>query len=135
MTNVGSVFKHEPLDRSTQQIRLVSIVPKAEGPIQCNIRHFDLSANPTPDYRALTYRWGPPSPIQRIEVNEKSYTVRQNLYDFLHAFRARLVKFSGYGQYEEEIQWIWIDQICIDQYITKERNHQVQMMSDIFVKA
>jgi len=135
MTYTGSIFKHEPLDWSAQQIRLLSILPKAKGPIQCTLGHFDLSATPTPNYKALSYRWGPPSPVQGIEVNGKLFTVRQNLYDFLHTFRARLFKFSGSGQYEEEIQWIWIDQICIDQSLTEERNHQVQMMSKIYVKA
>ena len=135
MIDIGSLFEHEPLDWSAQQIRLLSIHPKAEGPIQCTLRHFDLSATPAPDYKALFYRWGPRLPVQEIEVNGKLFTVRQNLYDFLHTFRARLFKFSSSGQYEEEIQWLWIDQICIDQFLTEERNHQVQMMSEIYVKA
>jgi len=97
MTDIGSFFEYEPLDPSAQQIRLLSIVPKAEGPIQCTLRHFDLNATPTPDYKALSYRWGPPLPVQGIEVNGKLFTVQQNLYDPLHTFRARLFKFSGSG--------------------------------------
>jgi hypothetical protein len=130
-----ATFVHEPLDRSLKQIRLVSIIPEAEGPIRCNIKHVELSADKTPDYRALSYVWGPPSDVQRIRVNGKDFVVRQNLHQFLQAFRARLFTFRGCGAYEDEVQWLWIDQICIDQSIVKERNHQVQMMSDIYKRA
>ncbi|KAI9694237.1 MAG: hypothetical protein M1820_009095 [Bogoriella megaspora] len=128
-------FEHEPLDTSIQQIRVISVVPKADGPLECKLKNLDLSANPCPEYRALSYTWGPPSPLQRILLNDRWFTIRQNLYDFLRTFRARLVKFSGHDQFDEEVQWIWIDQICIDQTIVTERNHQVQMMSKIYRNA
>ncbi|KAF2649711.1 HET-domain-containing protein, partial [Lophiostoma macrostomum CBS 122681] len=131
----GATFVHKPLDRSLQQIRLISIVPEAEGPIQCTIKHVDLDADKTPDYRALSYVWGPPSDVQRIRVNDQDFVVRSNLHHFLQAFRARLFKFRGCGPYEDEIQWLWIDQICIDQAVVQERNHQVRMMSDIYKRA
>lgn len=130
-----AVFTHQALDRSRSQIRLISVIPEAEGPVRCTIRLVDLDANPTPDYRALSYTWGPPSPKHRIYVNGKPLVVRLNLYDFLLAFRKRLHRFRGGGSYEEELQWLWIDQICIDQSVVEERNHQVQMMSSIYKRA
>jgi hypothetical protein len=68
-------------------------------------------------------------------VNKQSFLVRQNLYDFLKAFRTRLYRFRDCGDYGNEVQWLWIDQICIDQSVVKERNHQVEMMSDIYRRA
>lgn len=37
--------------------------------------------------------------------------------------------------FEEEVQWLWVDQICVNQSVIQERNHQVQMMADIYKKA
>ncbi|KAF1352775.1 HET-domain-containing protein, partial [Lizonia empirigonia] len=128
-------FTHQTLDRSRSQIRLISVLPEAEGPVRCTIRLVDLDANPTPDYRALSYTWGPPSPKHHIYVNGKPLAVRLNLYDFLLAFRKRLYQFQGDGFYEEETQWLWIDQICIDQSVVEERNHQVRMMAAIYKTA
>ncbi|KAH6846874.1 heterokaryon incompatibility, partial [Alternaria alternata] len=88
-----------------------------------------------PEYRALSYVWGPPSPVQEIQVNGHRFLVRQNLYDFIYAFRERLYKFRGGNGYEDEVQWLWIDQVCINQALTGERNHQVKMMSDIYRRA
>lgn len=55
MPDPDATFKHAPLDKSTQQIRLISIVPIADSAIQCNVKHFDLSANPDPECQTLSY--------------------------------------------------------------------------------
>jgi hypothetical protein len=131
----GSQFRHQPLDTSRAQIRVLCVAPEAGGLIQCTIKHIDLNANPAPFYRALSYTWGSPEDTQEISVNGRSLEVRRNLHDFLVAFRARLFNFRGGGVFEEEVQWLWIDQICVDQAVIHERNHQVQMMADIYKKA
>lgn len=128
-------FRHDPLDTTKQEIRLVSFLPTTHGPIQCCIRHFDLGQDVTPEYRALSYTWGPPSPARGIQLNGMTFTVRENLHDFLEVFRKRLVDFSGPYQLNEDVEWIWVDQICINQQSTSERNHQVQMMSEIYRRA
>jgi hypothetical protein len=131
----GSRFRHQPLDTSRAQIRVLCVAPEADGPIQCTMKHIDLNANHTPFYRALSYTWGSPEDAQEISVNGRFLEVRRNLHDFLVAFRARLFNFRGGGVFEEEVQWLWIDQICVDQSVIRERNHQVQMMADIYKKA
>ncbi|KAB2104994.1 hypothetical protein AG0111_0g7166 [Alternaria gaisen] len=135
MAGSSAAFVHEPIDQAVQEIRLISIIPETTGPIRCNLIHVNLQSNPTPEYRALSYVWGPPSPVQEIQVNGHRFLVRQNLYDFLCAFRERLYKFRGGNGYEDEVQWLWIDQVCINQALTGERNHQVKMMSDIYQRA
>ena len=131
----GSQFRHQPLDTSRAQIRVLCVAPEAGGLIQCTIKHIDLNANPAPFYRALSYTWGSPEDTQEISVNGRSLEVRRNLHDFLVAFRARLFNFRGGGVFEEEVQWLWIDQICVDQAVIHERNHQVQMMREIYSNA
>jgi hypothetical protein len=135
MTDSEAIFVHEPVDRFLQEIRLICVIPEADGPIKCKLKHVNLQSNKTPDYRALSYTWGAPNPVQNITVNNQSFLVRQNLYDFLKAFRTRLYRFRDCGDYGKEVQWLWIDQMCIDQSVVEERNHQVEMMSDIYRRA
>lgn len=40
-----------------------------------------------PEYIALSYVWGEPTPVQPISVNSKLLHTRQNLFDFLDVFR------------------------------------------------
>ena len=50
--------------------------------------------------------------------------IRKNLYDFLSASRTSADDWS--------FQWIWIDQICIDQGFHEERCHQVGQMGKLY---
>jgi hypothetical protein len=58
--------------------------------------------------------------------------VRQNLFDFLEHFRARLAAYSRSPEHEPDIQHVWIDQLCIDQEAVDEK---VEMMSEIYRRA
>ncbi|KAH7093018.1 heterokaryon incompatibility protein-domain-containing protein [Paraphoma chrysanthemicola] len=128
-------FTHKPLDNTRQQIRLITINPESSGEIRCQLKNAYLDDDTTPDYRAVSYEWGPPTPMKRVIVNGKPLAVRQNLYKFFEAFRARLFRFRSNGAFEDEIQWLWVDQVCINQAAIKERNHQVKIMSDIYRRA
>lgn len=114
-------YDYKPLDLTKQQIRLITLRPgPASSPVQCDLETFDIDSRPP--YLALSYAWGPPPPTASILIDGKHFEVRQNLYDFLLAFRN--------DEYNKE--YIWIDQICISQGHTGERNHQVQLMSKIY---
>src|SRR5258708_2305088 len=135
MAGADVSFMHEPLDNTRQQIRLISIAPEPSGEIKCQLNNAYLDDHTTPHYRALSYVWGPPTPLKRININGWSLEVRPNLYAFFEAFRARLFKFQGNGAFEDETQWLWVDQVCINQTVVDERNHQVKIMSDIYRQA
>ena len=68
--------------------------------------------------------WGPELPSAKILLNGKTFKVRQNLFQFLQGIRKEEGRYLG-GDY------LFIDQICIDQSNFEERNHQVQLMSRI----
>ncbi|OCK72905.1 heterokaryon incompatibility, partial [Lepidopterella palustris CBS 459.81] len=75
-------------------------------------------------FTTLSYTWGKPSPIQRaVLIHGQMLEVRQNLHDFLDSA-------SKAGSRIDE--WLWIDQICIDQGNSRERNHQVAQMARIY---
>jgi hypothetical protein len=127
-------YVYEPLDTTRRCIRLVRIQRKstfaslwlrgADDSVACTISTFEVStARP---YVALSYTWGDPAKVKSISLNGKTFSVRENLYDFLATYR-KTGKAPG--------AFLWIDQLCIDQSSTKERNHQVAMMASIYRKS
>ena len=114
--------RHKPLDIARLQIRLLSFRrdSSADNKIHSNIETFDLGA--APKYVALSYVWGSQGPKAKILVNHQDFLVGQNLLDFLETFRASV----------ENEHFLWIDQLCIDQDDTLEKNHQVKMMTQIY---
>jgi hypothetical protein len=116
------LFTHQPLVLSQPQIRLLKIVPSHNDSniIEQEMCHFNQSDQP---YRALSYTWGSAMLQRDILINSKHFSVRQNLWSFLQTQRADDEGYSG---------WYWIDALCIDQSDTLERNHQVQLMTQIY---
>lgn len=128
-----NLYRYQPLDYTTQQIRLLRLLTaETDGdPIRLYIDVYDIAK--APPYTALSYTWGPPAPTYDIYIEDHDsevvgLRVRENLYDFLLEFQTQEEK-------EYSDQYFWIDQISIDQSTTLERNHQVQMMSNIYSRA
>ncbi|CAN9194910.1 unnamed protein product [Alternaria alternata] len=55
MTDSEVIFVYESVNRFLQEIRLICIIPEADGPIKCKLKRVNLQSNRTPDYRALSY--------------------------------------------------------------------------------
>ncbi|KAH9861047.1 hypothetical protein IAQ61_010783 [Plenodomus lingam] len=81
-------FRHHPLDRTKQSIRLIRILPKlsSSGEIQCILSHASVRAT----YTCLSYRWGDTGTLQDIVINGRRFAIRQNLFDFLQVVHDRL---------------------------------------------
>jgi hypothetical protein len=115
---------YDPLPTEGQYIRLLHLLPGEHGhPISCKLSLANLDALEEP-YIAVSYTWGPADIKHTIWLNGMMFSVRENLYELLHAFR----------QSDGGVR-LWIDAICIDQSSLKERNHQVKRMGEIFSKA
>ena len=120
--NQAEPFYQEPISLSGDVFRLLEILPgRPSEPIQCNLIHCSQG---TAQYSCLSYMRGDPLPLRAILINQKRFLVRQNLFAFLGAARAKKMR-----------QLFWIDAVCIDQENLKERNHQVQQMSRIYKEA
>ena len=120
-----SLYTENPLLRGHAQIRLLKICPAsapATTQISCTFDTFEI--NEAPKYQALSYEWGPKHPINVIEIMNRSVAIRLNLWRFLSS-----LKHHGYHGY------LWCDALCIDQKSDHERNHQVQLMNQIYQKA
>lgn len=116
------------MDRDRKQIRLLKITDitpcQIVDQIVGQLELFDLGTSNTPLYRALSYTWGVPNPTYSIIVNEQEFTIQSNLFGFLQIYGPRHLD-----------EYIWIDQICINQNDIAERNHQVQQMTLIYQRA
>lgn len=115
------LYRYQPFDLTRRQVRLISLKPGPEdSPIECDLQVFDQDRPPA--YIALSYTWGPAKPTAYILIGGQQLEIRQNLYDFLMCYRNDATN----------THYIWIDQICISQAHTDERNHQVGMMARIY---
>jgi hypothetical protein len=94
----------------------------SDGHLYFCVGHYDLDV--APPYRCLSYVWGSGERLRTINVEGSAFTIRENLFEFLALHHERLP--DGY---------IWIDQLCVDQTNNSERNHQVQLMAEIYSAA
>lgn len=106
---------YQPLT-SNDTIRVLVIEPVSlTMPIKCRLEHQRLREKLP--YEALSYVWGPASPVYEFIVNGKVFVIRENLYHALHQLRL-----------ETKSRTLWVDAISLNQNDVPERNHQVQQM-------
>ncbi|KAI1335651.1 heterokaryon incompatibility protein-domain-containing protein [Xylariaceae sp. FL0016] len=79
------------------------------------------------DFVALSYSWGPPTPVHRITLDDCSFFVGANLFQALLHIRLHERIREGFR--------LWIDAICINQNDVAERSAQVGRMKDIYTAA
>lgn len=114
-------YSTAPLDPSKPEIRLVELQhSEATGPPTCILRSCPVNG-PRPRYTALSYAWGKYTRYDDINLNGKPFPVSRNLWHFLEQMRRDGI----FGL-------CWIDAISTDQANVEERNHQVQMMREIY---
>lgn len=114
-------YELAPLNLCDKCIRLVEVCAfTTTKKIRCRLRSYTLETD-CPLYIALSYKWGPNERYDDVELNDSLFPVGRNLWMFL---QSRCLN----GQ----SRLFWIDAICIDQSNNGERNHQVQMMSQIY---
>lgn len=129
-------YVYQPLLCDRKQIRLIHLPnisnqssQPCHRPVKCTMELFDLAE--APPFTALSYVWGPTTPVHHIFIDNQPFPVRQNLFNFLRQFCCM----SADSEYARPNLWLWTDQISIEQANVDERSHQVQMMSEIYLAA
>ncbi|ETS85904.1 hypothetical protein PFICI_03929 [Pestalotiopsis fici W106-1] len=125
-------FQYTPLDKGKTEIRLLEIIPQVDSSLKYSLTTSNLKTSPP--YIALSYTWGNDEPSHTIVVNGRVFKVRDNL-SYVLPHLAKLRRNGEQSGFRRDEQYFWIDAICIDQQDTKERNHQVAIMADIFNSA
>ncbi|KAL5313189.1 hypothetical protein ACEPPN_018922 [Leptodophora sp. 'Broadleaf-Isolate-01'] len=89
-----------------------------------------FSVDSPPDYRAVSYTWGSPNPLDNLTAdltkpivcNGSAALITENLWGFLKTVHS--------GEC-----YLWIDALCINQQDLAERGQQVTKMGEIYSKA
>jgi hypothetical protein len=115
-------FVYQGLDKCTNEIRLASLVPVDGEMIQLKLETHRLSNAPM--FVALSNEWGSSENSKDIFVNDRLFSIRQNL-------NQGLIALWDYQQVSGSSVTFWADALCIDQSNVTERGHQVNLMGNI----
>jgi hypothetical protein len=110
------IYKHQPLDIEKDQIRLLKLRNPCEHTIDYSLTTFDHGE--VPQYVALSYTWGKRRPTGFVSIDGEKFEIGMNLLNFLRTYEGH--------------DYLWIDQICIDQSNIQEQTRQVAWMSTIY---
>ena len=113
-------FVYSPLERYGS-IRLIKARINDAGILDCAMLHTALDADELPNYSALSYVWGNSSITESIICNGRSMVITATL-------GAALKHVTQHNPHE----YLWADQICINQQDADERSQQVKLMGAIF---
>jgi hypothetical protein len=120
-------YLYSPLSQP-DSIRLLQLLPRKEDlqNLRCKLIEYTLqnSDNSSHLYEALSYVWGSEDKPQSIIVDDQNLSITQNLYTSL----LRLQNYSF-------PRILWVDAICINQVDEKEKEHQIPLMAEIYLKA
>jgi hypothetical protein len=111
-------------------IRLLRLMPHPDqdAPIRCELFNYPFdhpgSRKGTSLYEALSYVWGSGNKPLTIFVDDGCLRVTRNLHEVLLRLRDHSLP-----------RIIWIDDICINQKDTEEREYQVGFIAQIYARA
>ncbi len=134
----NSRFLYPPLPTEGDGIRILILVPGDFG-TTIVAQLMSLPFRQKPKYAALSYTWEASHPdmaplnprlfrdtfsVMQIDLNGQPFFIRDNLWLALQHLRSM-----------NEIVYLWVDAICINQNDIQERNAQVTLMADIYRRA
>ncbi|KAK7440820.1 hypothetical protein VKT23_016898 [Stygiomarasmius scandens] len=131
---MGSVYMNRLQGRV---IRLLQILPAdPDEQLECQLIEVPLDALPT--YEALSYVWGDVNVRESILCNDQAMEITCSLayaLQKLRPFKGEEVDNQLTTVSNSSSRMVWADAICINQDDILERNHQVQLMQDIYSNA
>lgn len=115
-------FEYEEL-LSDDHIRIIELLPGAKGDtIQCNLT-LELRQDTENTYDAISYVWGNPNDTVEIICCDRILSITTSLGDALRTIRSKASR------------RLWADAICINQKSSKEKNHQVKQIGQVYENA
>lgn len=118
-------FKYEAL-AIRDSIRLLKLTRSDTGQLQCQLDEIELSSDSQPKeappkYSAVSYTWGDSFSTVPLLCNQKELQITHNLAEALDmSLRAN------------PNEYLWVDQICINQKDNEEKAAQVSKMTLIY---
>lgn len=113
---------------SRRSIRLLRLLPSMDASEAHQGQLFECSLEDVPEqeftYEALSYAWGDPETSYVIKIDGLDLPVTANLHAALKRLREK-----------RRMRLLWIDALCIDQRNDEEKEHQIQLMYQIYACA
>ncbi|KAK4540118.1 hypothetical protein LTR36_009783 [Oleoguttula mirabilis] len=117
-------FEYSALE-SARHIRLLKVTKGYPHTTQCAGSLVHVSLEDAPAYQTVSYAWGNnKKPLSIFLAGDAELHITEGIFAALPYLISRCT--TGY---------LWIDQICINQYDLAERGHQVAFMADIYKTA
>lgn len=123
----SAAYESLRLPSYTRSIRLLSLDPSNDfaTPLAGTLRQVSLDDADCPQFNALSYVWGTfASPTDTLKCCTGDFQITANCRDALCRLR------HMYGGIT-----IWVDAICIDQDNNEEKQHQITLMREIYMRA
>lgn len=121
-------YDYRPLlfDESRSYIRVlyVASASRLEDPVEGNFRLVNLGAQAQPEFSALSYVWGASESPLPILCGSHVILAQANAILALRHLRQKLGSFT-----------IWVDSICINQHDIQEKENQISLMGQVYLKA
>ncbi|KAI1276055.1 HET domain-containing protein [Xylaria sp. FL0933] len=110
-------------------VRLFHINQTFLEPLSGTLKTVALDA--APPYFALSYCWESQAHNEPIQVDGMALRISRNLLEALQRLRDVGTENSTLNR-DIQAEWVWIDQICINQNDISERSQQVQYIRSIY---
>jgi hypothetical protein len=118
----ASIYEQRILSGRT--FRLLFIHPAQHHDQQLKCFCLPFAIDTAPSFEALSYVWGCRTSEIEVLCNGQPFPIQPQLANALLQLRL-----------QQLTRVVWADAICINQYDTEERNHQVSLMGSIYPSA
>lgn len=123
---MDQMYEYQQLPGNDTHIRIMAILGRDNDQIlSLTLKTVKLYLDDPWRYDAISYVWGPATPLKLVRIDGRKFKVRENIWRFLNLY---WTKTSA----REHHRHLWIDAICINQEDTREKSEQVSHMRDIF---
>lgn len=126
--SMEQVHAYKPLPDAQTYVRILNILGRDDDHVLSLTFKTVKLASIDNDYDAISYVWGPATPLKLVRIDEREFKVRENLWRFLN----HCCDTSFRHEYHQNL---WIDAVCINQNDAREKSQQVQSMRYIFAGA
>ncbi|KAF2117042.1 heterokaryon incompatibility protein-domain-containing protein [Lophiotrema nucula] len=128
MTNAHMPYTYDPLPKRPGAIRLLKLLSSSARNTQIVCELINRRDGDVPQYEALSWCWGGHPPTAQVLIRKKG-----RLYSM--GVSPVLVVALTFIRSSQKDRYLWVDAICINQDNLVEKNHQVEMMHNIYANA
>jgi Heterokaryon incompatibility protein (HET) len=124
-THSAAKFQYRPLQPQKTEIRILLLLPAEDiaADIHCRLCHESLD-DENLAYEALSYVWGPPETLRKVQLDGQPKEVTPNLFAAMRQLR-----------HPRNERRLWVDALSVDQMNNEEKSLQIGLMGSIYSRS